>query len=246
MHKSRSAFLCNWASAVKKPNADNFKRIRMSKKCPNCDLVNPGGSKTCPRCKAALIETETITSNSIFLKSTFTHRVLVFLFAFAFTFCGFYISMVLSAAPLERNESQTVLRAIGVLKAKGFKDEAFLLENLTSFRNSDNWLNMSVKKENAYAATNFPFEVMTLYPAFFERSTDDAERAAILLHEAKHLEGKGEPAAYEFVWLNRKRLGWTSQKYGGSEVWLNVRSQTKDYVPNMFVCETKEAGDCTE
>jgi hypothetical protein len=87
---------------------------------------------------------------------------------------------------------------------------------------------------------------MTLYPAFFERSTDDVERAAILLHEAKHLEGKGEPAAYEFVWLNRKRLGWTSKKYGESEVWLNVRSQTKEYAPSLFVCEVKELGDCTE
>jgi hypothetical protein len=218
----------------------------MSKKCPNCGLINPGGLKTCLRCKTALIETENITSNGFFLKSTFTHRVLVFLFAFAFTFCGFYVSMVLSAAPLEKNEGAAVQRAIDVLKAKGFDDEVFLLENLTSFRSSDNWLNMSVKKENAYAATNFPFEVMTLYPAFFERSTDDVERAAILLHEAKHLEGKGEPAAYEFVWLNRKRLGWTSKKYGESEVWLNVRSQTKEYAPSLFVCEVKELGDCTE
>jgi hypothetical protein len=235
MHKNHPAFLGN-----------NINAFRMNKKCPNCDLVNLGGSKTCLRCRTALIETENITSNRNFLKSPLVNRTLVFLFAFAFTLSGFYISLVLSAAPLEANEGAEVQRAIGILKVKGFNDEVFLLENLTSFRSNDNWLNMSVKKENAYAATNFPFEIMTLYPEFFERSTDDVERAAILLHEAKHLEGKGESAAYEFVWLNRKRLGWTRQRYGNSEVWLNVRSQTKENAPNLFLCGEKEVGDCTE
>jgi hypothetical protein len=165
---------------------------------------------------------------------------------FAFTFTGFYISLVLSATELKTGEQKTVQRAIDILKKKGYGDEVFLLENLTAFRTSDNWLNMSVRKENAYAATNFPFEVMTLYPEFFNNTTDDLERAAILLHEAKHLEGKGENAAYRFVWINRKRLGWTAEKYGGSEVWLNVRTQTKEYAPGLFACETKEFGDCTE
>lgn len=218
----------------------------MNKKCPNCGLLNFGGAKTCPRCKTAFIETENITSKHNFLKSEFVRRILVFVFAFVYTLCGFYISLVLSAAPLDTNEGIAVQRAINVLKEKGFSDEVFLLEHLTSFRRSDNWLNMSVKKENAYAATNFPFEIMTLYPEFFSRSTDDTERAAILLHEAKHLEGKGESAAYEYVWFNKERLGWTEQKYGTSEVWLNVRGQTRDYAPNLFICEGKEFGDCTE
>jgi hypothetical protein len=218
----------------------------MNKKCPNCDLVHFAPTKVCSRCKTALIETENIPSNTNFLKSPFVQRVLIFFLAFAFTLSGFYISLVLSATELKTNERKTVQRAIEILKAKGFDDEAFLLENATAFRGSDNWLNLSVRKENAYAATNFPFEVMTLYPQFFSDTTDDLERAAILLHEAKHLEGKGETAAYEFVWINRKRLGWTSKKYGGSEVWLNVRSQTKEYAPGLFICETKEFGDCTE
>lgn len=218
----------------------------MTKKWANCNLVSSGRAKTRRRCKAALIETENIPSKHNFLKSEFVRRVEVFLFAFAFTLCGFYISLVLSAPPLDTNEKIAVQRAINMLKEKRFDDEAFLLEHLTSFRSRDNWLNMSVKKENAYAATNFPFEVMTLYPEFFSRSTDDIERAAILLHEAKHLEGKGESSAYEYVWLNRERLGWNSQNYSGSEVWLNVRSQTRDYVPDLFVCEEKELGDCTE
>jgi hypothetical protein len=218
----------------------------MNKKCPNCDLSHFANTKVCVRCKTALIETENIPSNTSFLKSSFIQRVSIFFLAFAFTLSGFYISLVLSATELKTSEQETVRRAVDILKSRGFDDEVFLLENLTAFRGSDNWLNLSVRKENAYAATNFPFEVMTLYPAFFTDTTNDLERAAILLHEAKHLEGKGEAAAYEFVWINRKRLGWTGKKYGGSEVWLNVRSQTREYSPNLFVCETKEFGDCTE
>ncbi len=56
-------------------------------------------------------------------------------------------------------------------------------------RGNDNWLNASTKYENAYAATNFPIEIMTIYPEFFTDTLDDTERAAILLHEAQHLKG---------------------------------------------------------
>jgi hypothetical protein len=87
---------------------------------------------------------------------------------------------------------------------------------------------------------------MTLYPDFFTVPLDDTERAAILLHEAKHLQGKDEKAAYEFVWKNRKQLGWTSDKYKNSEIWQNVRNQTRQYSPYLFVCGDKEAGDCSE
>ncbi|MGH9819264.1 MAG: hypothetical protein ACRD43_03765, partial [Pyrinomonadaceae bacterium] len=118
--------------------------------------------------------------------------------------------------------------------------------HLTAFHATDNWLNASVQKENAYAATNFPFEIITLYPDFFTLSIDYTERAAILLHEAKHLQGKDEKGAYEFVWKNRERLGWTSDRYHSSEIWQNVRKQTKDYSPFLFTCDFKEFGDCTE
>jgi hypothetical protein len=67
------------------------------------------------------------------------------------------------------------------------------------FRANDNWLNASVEKENAYAATNYPFEIVTIYPDFFRFTVDDTERAAILLHEAQHLKGKDEKESYEFV-----------------------------------------------
>ena len=121
-----------------------------------------------------------------------------------------------------------------------------MLENLAVLRSNDNWLNASVAKENAYAATNFPFEIMTLYPDFFTYPVDDTERAAILLHEAEHLKGKNEHDAYKFVWTHRQQLGWTQEAYVRSPVWRNVRRQTVENVPELFVCNGNEFNDCTE
>lgn len=181
-----------------------------------------------------------------FLKSRITRRILVFLFACIFTIGGFYVSLLVSAKSITYDERKTVERAIELLGSRGFTEQSWYLNHLTAFRATDNWLNASVEKENAYAATNFPFEIMTLYPDFFTVSIDDTERAAILLHEAKHLEGKDEKGAYEFVWKNRKQLGWTADKYRSSEIWQNVRKQTKEYSPYLFACDFKEFGDCTE
>ena len=104
-------------------------------------------------------------------------------------------------APKENGGTETVIthpvKGSEVLKEKGFTDEAFLLEHVAVFRGNDNWLNASVEKESAYAATNFPFEIVTIYPDFFKYPKDDIERAAILLHESKHLEGKDEKVTTE-------------------------------------------------
>ncbi|MEO7539829.1 MAG: hypothetical protein ABIV21_07365 [Pyrinomonadaceae bacterium] len=159
---------------------------------------------------------------------------------------GFYLSMIASAKSLTIDDKSTVRRAINVLGERGFADEVFLLENLTTFRADDNWLNASVAKENAYAATNFPFEIITLYPDFFTYPVDDTERATILLHEARHLRGQNEADAYRFVWENRKRLGWTQGQYSESPVWQNVRKQTRENVPDLFLCDTNVLGDCDE
>lgn len=121
-----------------------------------------------------------------------------------------------------------------------------MLRYFTVFRSNDHWLNASVVKENAYAATNFPLEIMTVYPDFFNRPIDDTERAAILLHEARHLKGADEKEAYEFVWRNRKKLGWVKETHGNSNVWRTVRNQTREIVPNLFVCDVNEFADCTE
>lgn len=147
---------------------------------------------------------------------------------------GFYFSLIYTSDPLTSAEQETVNRAIQVLREKGFLEEVFYLENFASFRGSDNWLNGSVPKENAYAATNYPFEIMTIYPDFFTYTQDDLERAAILLHEAKHLKGADEKKAYSYVWTNRYKLGWTEENYGTSIIWLNVRLQTQEFAPHLF------------
>lgn len=159
---------------------------------------------------------------------------------------GFYLSLIGSASSLSIEEKQSVRASIAILREKGFADEVLLLETFAVFRSNDNWLNASVAKENAYAATNFPFEIITLYPDFFTYPIDDTERAAILLHEARHLAGKDEHDAYEFVWKHRRQLGWTSESYGKSPVWLNIRGQTRENVPMLFICDFLEAGDCTQ
>ena len=158
---------------------------------------------------------------------------------------AFYISLLASSRGLNIEQKHLVRRATALIRERGFTDEALLLE-LAVYRSDDHWLNSSVAKENAYAATNFPFEIMTLYPDFFAYPADEVERAAILLHEARHLMGKDEADAYAFVWKNRKVLGWTRERYMSSPVWINIRGQTKDHVPELFSCGGAELGDCTE
>lgn len=219
---------------------------KMSNKCQQCGLVNFHSAEVCARCKSRLAESVNIRSNGPFSKFRILKRVGIVLFASLFALAGFYISLLVSAKTITYDQRKLVDRAVAVLDEKGFSRETWYLKYVTSFRRSDNWLNASVEKENAYAATNFPFEIMTLYPDFFGLPMDDTERAAILLHESEHLQGKDEKAAYEFVWKNRKQLGWTSDKYGISEVWQGVRNETKHNAPDLFVCEFKEKGDCTE
>jgi len=213
----------------------------MSKKCPNCGLVNFPEAEECGRCDSVLGKSR---KNS--LLTTVIRRAAVCLMVCLFVLAGFYLSLIGSAKSLTYEDKQVVNRSILILKDRGFADEAFLLENLAAYRSTDNWLNASIEKESAYAATNFPFGIITIYPDFLKYPADDIERAAILLHEAKHLTGNDEKAAYEFVWRNRERLGWNRSAYGGSLVWQNVRKQTKETVPELFNCLEFELGDCTE
>lgn len=173
-------------------------------------------------------------------------RALVLMTVIVIIIAGFYVSLVGSAKRLTIEEQESVRRSIRVLQNSGFASESFLLSNFTAFRGSDHWLNAAVAKENAYAATNFPFMIMTLYSDFFTYPVDEVERAAILLHEARHLKGEGEKEAYEFVWRNRHRLGWTKENYQASPVWVNIREQTRDHAPELFTCGDKEFLDCTE
>lgn len=218
----------------------------MKKKCSNCDLVNFADAACCARCQGDLIAVESIGRTASKHRGGFVVRALICIAVCVLAVLGFYFSLVISAEPLNIEQKSSVRRATSILRDKGFVGHVFLLENLTVYRGNDNWLNASVAKENAYAATNFPFEIMTLYPDFFTYPVDDVERAAILLHEAEHLKGHDEHDAYKFVWENRKAIGWTKDKYWSSPVWQNIRKQTAEDAPDLFVCENKEYRDCTE
>jgi len=221
----------------------------MKKHCPNCQLINFPHSAECVRCQSALIEVSTFAAagaDKSFAASKIVRRAVICVGTVFLAIAGFYLSMILTSDSLSRNEKKQIEIAVRILEAKGFSEEVFLLDYLTGFRANDNWLNASTKFENAYAATNFPFEIMTVYPDFFTYTVDDTERAAILLHEAQHLKGADEKEAYEYVWRNRKQLGWTKETHGNSVIWRNIRNQTKDYAPNLFVCNWMETGDCTE
>jgi hypothetical protein len=213
----------------------------MNKKCTECRLANFADAEVCLRCGARLTSTPASSGH----QPRFLVRSAVCLCVCGLLILLFYFSLLASAGPLNIDQKSEVREAIAMLKDRGFEREAFLL-GLASFKGSDNWLNASVAKEDAYAATNFPFEIITLYPDFFTYPADPTERAAILLHEAKHLGGADEHDAYAFVWQNRRQLGWSSDKYAFSPVWRNVRQQTRDNVPEMFSCAGKELNDCTE
>lgn len=173
-------------------------------------------------------------------------RALVILGAVGAVLLIFYGSLLKSSERLSYDQQQVVASSIKTLEQGGFNREAFVLRNLVSFRATDNWWNGWVGHREAYAATNFPFEIVTLYPEFFNTAVDDTERAAILLHETYHLYGSGEAAALEGTWRNKKRLGWTKELYSQTKVWRNTRELTVNQVPQLFRCGLENNADCTE
>jgi hypothetical protein len=159
---------------------------------------------------------------------------------------AFYLSLLTTSLPPAKHERAAIDRAIAVLADKGYDREVFLLRRTVTFRGTDHWLNNFVEKENAYASTNFPFQIVTLYPDFYGKAADDTERAMVLLHEARHLMGENENQAYSYVWQNRKRLGWTLQTHGTTESYVTIEQQTRENAPELFNCPEKSWDDCTE
>ena len=220
-------------------------------KCPSCGLVNAGSDEVCRRCGAGLFAEEFAEppysaqpQPAEPKKRPFVKRVFWILTTTGILLIAFYTSLLLSSDGLNAEQRLNVQKAIALINERGLTREAFALEHLTSFRNTDNWLNAYVGHRDAYAATNFPFEIVTLYPEFFEAPADDTERAAVLLHEARHLLGDGEDAALENTWKSKRRLGWTIDKYGGTKVWDATMRLTKARFPYMFQCGGSGQSDC--
>ena len=153
-------------------------------------------------------------------------------------------SLLLTSTPIDDDQLAVVMRAVGVLEHAGFSKEVFVLRHFANYRATDNWWNAHVGHSQAYAATNFPLGVVTLYEPFFRVSADDTERAAILLHEAQHLLGAGESGALETTWRQKSRLGWTEEQYGGTKVWKNTREWTIAEISSLFRCGPDGASDC--
>ena len=175
------------------------------------------------------------------LQQTATHAASAVLAVVAF-----YLSLISTSLPPAKHERPQIDRAIQVLADKGFADEVFLLKGTTTFRGTDHWLNSFTDKENAYASTNFPFQIVTLYPDFYSKAVDDTERAMVLMHEARHLMGENENQAYAYVWKHRKQLGWSLESHGTTESYVTIEQQTREMAPELFNCPEKPWEDCTE
>ncbi len=216
------------------------------KKCPGCGIVNWADAATCGRCGAALdgeFEARDEQSRSppgVLKRASFVVG-LIALFLF-----GSYVSLRATSDAATFEQRQIITRAIEVLEEKNFGGRVFILRRLTSYRTSDNWWNRAVGHRDAFAATNFPFEVVTLYPDFFKVPVDDTERAVVLLHESYHLAGAGEEKAFTEVWRAKGKLGWTQESYGQTRLWRGVRALTVQHAPQLFRCGSGGADDCFE
>jgi hypothetical protein len=138
-----------------------------------------------------------------------------------------YLSLVFSSDGLSPNERAMVRRATAIIADAGYAPEGLMLKHVATYRGTDNWWNVYAGHQEAYAATNFPFEVVTLYPEFFSVPVDDTERAVILFHEVQHLLGADEAEALTAVWQAKAQLGWTEDVYGRTQVWKNTRDWMK-------------------
>lgn len=220
-----------------------------SNTCARCGLVNFAVDRNCRRCGATLLPGSSIDEVSPVQveKGRGFGRKLLWVFGMTLTllFVAF-MSLLVSSRGLDYDERQRVAKAIAVIEQADFSKEAFVFRNLVTYRGTDSWWNQYVGHQSAWAATNFPFEVVTLYPPFFKFAVDDTERAAILLHESYHLFGAGEEAALQGAWLEKGRLGWTAYEYSQTRAWKNTREWTAGSVPALFKCGMDGQSDCVQ
>ena len=211
-----------------------------SRKCLRCGLVNFADVDICRRCSAVLGDRMAVTPAAGRTGSAMVIRVGAIGGTVAAVLLGWWVSLLATSDPLDNEQRALVDDAIVLLDERGFSRHAFVLRHVTSFRSTDNWWNLYHAHYQAYAATNFPFEIVTLYPWFFELPADDVERAVVLLHEGYHLMGADEATALRQVWREKAKLGWTADVYGRSKVWKNTREWTEYSAPELFACGEDE------
>src|SRR4051794_30281353 len=143
------------------------------RKCPECGLVNAGADEQCRRCAASLaeveefapqpVETETVEQPR---KRSLVRRIIWVVSATFVILIIWYFSLLLTSNKLQQDQYLKVDVAIALIEQSGFRNEGFVLRRAATFRSTDNWWNRYVGHRDAYAATNFPFEMVTLYPEF--------------------------------------------------------------------------------
>ena len=232
------------------PNSDQTPQ-QSRRKCVQCGLVNTGFDESCRRCGSPLAggapaegQVPESGEDPQPQKRGLLKRLTWILGATLIALLICYLSLLISSDGLSPDQREKVQTAIAVLEQHGFNREVFILKHLTVFRATDNWWNRYLGHRDAYAATNFPFEVVTLYPEFFSVPVDDNESAAILLHESCHLMGGGEEAALGATWRNKRRLGWTAERYKQTRLWNATEPLTKAQFPYMFKCGSDGQSDC--
>ena len=214
-----------------------------SVRCPHCGIANFAEGGACRRCGEFLPVSRAVVAGLPVYEPSALRRIAAMAAAVALVMVAWWASLFLTSEGLDLEQRVTVSRAVDLLEQQGFRKEVFALRNVARFRSTDNWWNLHVGHDQAYAATNFPFEIVTVYPWFFELPKDDVERAVILLHEAQHLMGADEETALRRVWALKGRLGWTAEAYGRSKVWKNTLEWTQGSAPDLFTC-TPAGHDC--
>ena len=212
-------------------------------RCPHCGIANFADGGACRRCGEFLPARRAVVAGLPVYEPSALRRIAAMAGAVAVVMLAWWASLFLTSEGLDPEQRLTVYRAVDLLEQRGFRREVFALRNAARFRSTDNWWNRHNGHDQAYAATNFPFEIVTVYPWFFEVPTDDVERAVILLHEAQHLMGADEETALRRVWELKGRLGWTAEAYGRSKVWKNTQEWTQGSAPDLFTCSQADR-DC--
>jgi hypothetical protein len=220
-------------------------------KCLGCGLMNFAGAADCRRCGVSFVSVREMAGDVAVENRPRVKKKVIKSALRIFGLAGFilflwYASLIGTSEPVVLDQRKIVDSAIDVLERRGFASEVFVLRHLVYYRATDNWWNKRVGHEGAFASTNFPFEVMTLYPTFFEQPVDDVERAAILLHEAYHLFGHKEQGAVEGMWRDKKKLGWTKDNYANTAIWANAKDSIYEYAPHLLQCGPERRSDCTE
>jgi hypothetical protein len=218
-------------------------------KCDACGLVNFATSDSCRRCGTYLtFEPAPVQRAAPPAERTrgFWQWMLWTAGMTVSILIAAYLSLIVTSEGLTVEERAMVSEAIDLLEKGNFEREVRTLRRLATYRRTDNWWNRYVGHQTAFAATNFPFGVVTLYPAFFKLPVDATERATILLHETHHVLGEPEERALQHVWMEKARLGWTAAGYGHTRVWKNTREWTEGAVPTLFNCGVDGESDCVE